>query len=249
MYKDLSNFYDEFINVPYIEWAKFIHSSIQTLKPNSKTILDLACGTGTLTELLANYGYNMIGIDSSEEMLMFAQDKASDKNILFLKQDIRKFKLHSPVDVITCTCDALNYILKDDELIKIFNLVNNYLNPNGIFIFDLKKEEFFENLEHKTFFESEHTHGSINSGLVTWESNYDKETSINEYFLNIFRELKNGLYERTEEYHVQKVHKNLKPPAKGLVSLLEQANIKVLQTYNGYCEKDIEREVYVCQVF
>jgi SAM-dependent methyltransferase len=231
MYKNLATLYDEFINVPYETWAYLINGTLK--KQNAKLVLDLACGTGTLTGLLSQYGYDMIAIDNSEEMLMIAKDKLMESSILFLKQDMRSFELYGTVDAIICTCDSLNYILKEDELKQVFSLVKNYLNPNGIFIFDVKTEDFFKNLEPKTTFESD-------KGVIFWETNYDEKTKINEYFLNIFVKTPNGLYERSEEHHLQKVHPKME-------LFLRISGLETIRKYNGY-SKDDGRKIYICKV-
>lgn len=231
MYKDFAILYDEFINVPYERWANFIDEILK--KENAKLVLDLCCGTATLTSLLQSLGYDMIGIDRSEQMLMMARSKY--ENILFLQQDMRSFELYGTVDAIICTCDALNYILKEEELIKVFGLVKNYLNPNGIFIFDLKTEETFRTLLKKTFYESE-------KGLITCEVDYDEEYHINEYFLNVFIKLKEGLYERSYENHYQRAHKNIE-------EIIEKAGFTIIEKRLNYsdAEDDIYRNVYVCR--
>jgi len=230
MYKDLATLYDEFVNVPYEKWAIFINNILE--KQNANLVLDLACGTGTLTGMLSQYGYDMIAIDNSAEMLMVARDKLAESSILFLKQDIRKFELYGTVDAIVCTCDALNYILEEKELKEIFRLVKNYLNPGGVFIFDVKKESFFKELWPRTFFES-------SEGLITWEVSYDEQTKINEYFLNIFTKEANGLYSRTEEHHIQKIHTNLE-------ICLKDARLEIISTHDGYTD-EVGRMVYVCK--
>lgn len=101
-------------------------------------VLDLGCGTGTITELLYEKGYDMIGVDSSEEMLQIALDKKLEtgSDILYLCQDMRELDLYSTVGTVVSVCDSLNYLLMDEDVLQTFHLVNNYLFPGGIFIFD-----------------------------------------------------------------------------------------------------------------
>ena len=101
-------------------------------------VLDLGCGTGTITELLYEKGYDMIGVDSSEEMLQIALDKKFEtgSDILYLCQDMRELDLYSTVGTVVSVCDSLNYLLMDEDVLQTFHLVNNYLFPGGIFIFD-----------------------------------------------------------------------------------------------------------------
>ena len=97
--------------------------------------MDLGCGTGTMTEKLADYGYDMIGVDNSEDMLELAMEKRmeSGKDILYLLQDMREFELYGTVRAIVSVCDSVNYITEPEELEEVFRLVNNYLDPKGVF--------------------------------------------------------------------------------------------------------------------
>ena len=101
-------------------------------------VLDLGCGTGTITELLYEKGYDMIGVDSSEEMLQIALDKKFEtgSDILYLCQDMRELDLYSTVGTVVSVCDSLNYLLMDEDVLQTFHLVNNYLFPCWIFLFE-----------------------------------------------------------------------------------------------------------------
>ena len=110
----------------------------RNIQQERNSILDLGCGTGTLTELLAERGYDMIGIDNSEEMLQIAMDKRDDAGleILYLLQDMRSFELYGTVGAVISVCDSVNYLLEEEDVVQTFRLVNNYLYPGGLFIFD-----------------------------------------------------------------------------------------------------------------
>ena len=152
-YTGFAEVYDELMdNVPYEEWAEFVIATLREYGVGGKraeneadnlaiernTVLDLGCGTGTLTELLYRAGFDMIGIDNSEEMLGVAQQKSekSGSDILYLLQDMREFELYGTVGAVCSVCDSLNYILEDRDMVKVFSLVNNYLYPDGVFLFD-----------------------------------------------------------------------------------------------------------------
>ena len=106
------------------------HKNIQQER---NSILDLGCGTGTLTELLARRGYDMIGIDNAQEMLQIAMDKRAESglDILYLLQDMRSFELYGTVGAVISVCDSVNYLLEDEDVVKTFRLFNNYLYTVG----------------------------------------------------------------------------------------------------------------------
>ena len=151
-YGDFSAVYDELMdNVPYGQWSDRLHELIgkygvskpernaeDALVSERNLVLDLGCGTGTLTEMMYRRGYDMIGVDMSRDMLNAAMEKRekSGDSILYLNQDMRELELYSTVGTVYSVCDSLNYILEEEELLTVFSLVNNYLYPGGIFIFD-----------------------------------------------------------------------------------------------------------------
>ena len=110
----------------------------ENLRQERNSILDHGCGTGVLTELLARRGFTMIGIDNAQEMLQIAIEKrdASGLDILYLLQDMRAFELYGTVGAVVSVCDSLNYLLEEADVVQTFRLVNNYLYPQGIFVFD-----------------------------------------------------------------------------------------------------------------
>ena len=152
IYQDFAGVYDELMdNTPYALWADRLELLIrkygvsrperdaeEVLDAERNLVVDLGCGTGTLTELMYLKGYDMIGVDASESMLNIAMEKKekSGSEILYLQQDMRELELYGTVGTIFSVCDSLNYILDEDELLEVFSLVNNYLFPGGIFIFD-----------------------------------------------------------------------------------------------------------------
>ena len=142
-YTGFAAVYDRFMdNVPYAEWAEYVRELLEGYGIRDGLVLELGCGTGTMTELLAGYGYDMIGVDCSEEMLDAAMEKreASGHEILYLLQDMREFELYGTVRAVVSVCDSVNYILEAQELCQVFALVNNYLDPGGIFLFDFNTD-------------------------------------------------------------------------------------------------------------
>lgn len=202
-YTDFASVYDTFMDeTPYEEWCEFLVSllekygkqdnecNVQTLdeaednlQQERNSILDLGCGTGTLTELLAARGYDMIGIDNSQEMLQIAMEKRekSGADILYLMQDMREFELYGTVGAVISVCDSLNYLLEEEELLQTFSLVNNYLYPGGLFIFDFNTvHKYRDVIGDATIAENREDCSFI------WENYYHSEEEINEYDLTIF---------------------------------------------------------------
>ena len=142
-YTGFAQVYDTFMdNVPYEEWADYYKEILREHGIMDGIVLDLGCGTGSMTELLAEQGYDMIGVDNSEEMLDLAMEKraASGQDILYLLQDMRKFELYGTVRAVISACDSVNYLTEPGDLVKVFSLVNNYLDPGGLFLFDFNTE-------------------------------------------------------------------------------------------------------------
>lgn len=183
-YTSFARVYDLFMdNVPYEEWCDYITGLLNEYGISDGLVLDLGCGTGSMTELLAARGYDMIGVDVSEDMLEIAAEKraASGRDILYLQQDMRSFELFGTVRAVVCLCDSINYLLDPEDLVTVFRLVNNYLDPGGIFIFDLSSEyKYRELLADRTIAENR------DEGSFIWDNYYDEESRINEYDLALF---------------------------------------------------------------
>lgn len=235
-YSDFSTVYDVFMdNVPYEEWADGIAKVLSEYGINDGLVLDLGCGTGTLTELLAAKGYDMIGVDSSEDMLAEAiAKKPENLDILYLNQDITDFELYGTVRAVVSTCDSLNYLLEDDELLAAFRLINNYLEPDGVFVFDMNApEKYTDVLADNVFAENREDTSFI------WENTFDDETSINEYALTLFiLDEESGLYEKSEEFHYQRAYTRDE-----IRNLLNEAGLEIVKNR----EEDM-RMYYVVKV-
>lgn len=226
-YTSFAKVYDLFMdNIPYGEWCKYVLELLSQYGITDGIVLDLGCGTGTFTELLADAGYDMIGIDNSEEMLNIAMEKRiqSGFDILYLLQDMREFELYGTVAAIVSICDSINYILNYEELVKVFSLVNNYLDPNGIFIFDLNtKYKYEELLGDTTIAENRETSSFI------WDNYYYEEEKINEYELTLFIRREDALYEKYVETHYQKIYS-----LDEIQSALDEAGLKLITAYDAF---------------
>jgi len=202
-YKSFASVYDLFMdNIDYRAWSNYIIELFGRYGISEGLVLELGCGTGAITELLADKGYDMIGIDNSAEMLDVAMNKRAEsgKDILYLLQDMREFELYGTVRGIISVCDSMNYILEAEELLEVFRLANNYLDPGGLFIFDLNTLYKYEEVLGETVFAENREEGSF-----IWNNFYDQQEQLNEYDLTLFIPSNDkGMYQKYEETHYQR---------------------------------------------
>ncbi len=199
-YTDFAALYDKFMEeTPYEEWCQGIVKALNEYGIKDGLVCDLGAGTGEVTRRLKDAGFDMIGIDNSEEMLMVAREKNNfSDDILYLCQDMREFELYGTVKAIVSVCDCINYLLDESEVIKTFRLVNNYLDPKGIFIFDFNTEyKYKEVIGDTTIAEA-----GVDASFI-WDNFYDAETGINEYDITFFVK-EDKLYRKFTETHYQK---------------------------------------------
>lgn len=244
-YQDFAYVYDKFMDeTPYEEWAERLHKLIEkyglsrperdakdVLESEKNLVVDLGCGTGTLTELLYQKGYDMIGVDNSESMLGIAMNKKAESGseILYLLQDMRELELYSTVGTVVSVCDSVNYITEEEELLEVFSLVNNYLYPGGIFIFDFNTDyKYREIIGETTIAENREDCSFI------WENYYDEEECINQYDLTIFVQEENELFRRFSETHFQRGY-----TAAQIEELLQQAGLGLVKMLDADTEEDV----------
>jgi len=229
-YTSFARVYDTFMdNVPYDEWADYIGDRLKEYGIEDGLVLDLGCGTGSITEKMAEKGYDMIGIDYSGEMLEIAMEKKEESghDILYLMQDMREFELYGTVRAIISACDSVNYILDDEDLEEVFRLVNNYLDPEGIFIFDFNTEyKYKEILGNQTIAEEREECSFI------WDNFYDEEEEINEYQLTLFVQEEENLYRKYQEEHFQRAY-----TLELIKELIEASGLVFVTAYDAYTLK------------
>lgn len=241
-YDEFAFLYDELMNqVPYEEWVQFITDEFSANKKGIRLVCELGCGTGNITLPLARRGYEMIGIDLSENMLMIAREKAYEEqlNVLYLQQDMREFELYGTVDAIIAVCDSFNYI-NLEGLKSVFKWVANYLESGGLFIFDLNTRYKFENVyANQTFTEIGEDYAII------WENQFDPISGCNEYHLTGFMEDSElSTYERFEEVHCEFTF-----DSKAVYDLIVGAGLKLQAAFDNYTKQPAhessERITYV----
>lgn len=240
-YTGFAQVYDELMDdIPYEEWGAYLVGLLREYGVRDGLVLDLGCGTGSMTEVLSLAGYDMIGIDNSWDMLSLAMEKARKKelSILYLLQDMRSFELYGTVAAIVSICDSINYITDEDELLAVFRLVNNYLDEGGLFIFDLNTPYKYEEiLAENVIAENREDCAFI------WENYYDRESQINEYDLSLYIEEEKGLFRRYSETHYQKAY-----ALEAIRELLWKAGLEYVTAYDAFTKErpreDSER-IYV----
>ena len=234
MYQHFAPVYDTFMDtVPYGQWAGYLHSVFSLHHIGKEAlVLDLACGTGTMASLMSQKGYEIIGVDASADMLSIAYEK--NPAIMLLNQDMRSLDLYGTVDAAYSTCDAMNYLLTEEDFLVV--LKNVALFVENIFVFDLKTENRYRQMGDKTY--SDNTKRRTRSGKsgpsssYIWKNYYDPSTRINEYQVQFFIEGndKEGKNRKTfAETHRQRAYS-----IETVTSLAKEAGMDVVSITDNY---------------
>ena len=177
--------------------------SEQALNEEKNLIVELGCGTGSFTQELYKLGYDIMGIDLSPDMLNLARMKSAEAgyNIMYLEQDMRELDLYCTAGTIVSVCDSINYVLEDQEVIDTFKLVNNFLYPGGVFIFDFNTLHKYRDVIGDTTIAENREDCSF-----IWDNYYHEEEHVNEYDLTIFARCdeKDEVFRRSVETHFQR---------------------------------------------
>lgn len=204
-YQKFAYLYDELMkDVPYDKWVELIRNSAEKYNVHGKRLLDLACGTGELSVRLSAQGYDVTGVDLSEDMLTVAQSKAVSKglNILFYQQNMAELDGLGTFDVIGVFCDSLNYLQSEQEVIDTFNRVYQHLSEQGLFIFDVHSiYKIMQVFMNQTF--------ALNEDEISyiWHSYQGEHPNSVEHDLSFFvLDEKSGQYERYDELHFQRTY-------------------------------------------
>lgn len=229
-YTGFAAVYDTFMDdIPYEEWCDYLTGLLQDFGVSDGLLLDLGCGTGSLTELLAKRGYDMIGVDYSEEMLELAMEKKAESgsDILYLCQDMREFELYGTVRAVVSVCDCMNYITEPEDLVTVFKLVNNYLDPGGVFLFDLNTEYKYETVMGDCTIAEDREDSSF-----IWDNQYDEESRINIYDLSIFVKEEGDLYRKYQETHYQRAYS-----VGEIRAAIEAAGMEFVTVYDAFTKE------------
>lgn len=226
-YTSFARVYDTFMdNIPYEEWSEYVTGILKEHGIQDGLVLDLGCGTGNMTELLAAKGYDMIGVDNAEEMLEIALEKREESghDILYLLQDMREFELYGTVRAVVSICDSVNYITEEEDLEEVFRLVNNYLDPGGIFVFDFNTlYKYQEILGDCTIAENREECSFI------WDNYFYEDERINEYELSLFIREEDDLYRKYDETHFQKAYE-----LEDMIRLIKASGMEFVAAYDAF---------------
>ena len=212
-YNMIAGVYDSINSgVDYGKWGDLFERMLDKYLPERPSlVLDLACGTGKMTLEFSKRGYDMIGVDGSAEMLAVATDSLYDMidsgvlsedspRPLLLCQDMREFELYGTVGAAFCCLDSLNYLTDGGDLEKCLATVHNYLDPDGLFLFDMNTPYKFENVygENAYVYDMPEDKGA-GARFCVWQNFYDKDSKICDFYLTLFESDKDGRYQRADE--------------------------------------------------
>ena len=162
------------------------------------TVLDLACGTGTISCLLAQKGYQVTATDGSEEMLTQAMQKAAvleGRPPLFLHQTMPRLRLLEPVDAAVSTLDSLNYLTREKDIRETFCRVYRWLKPGGMFIFDVNTPYKLRRMDGQMYMDE------TEDSFCVWRTFFSERTRVCTYQVDLFRLRRDGAWDRDFEEH------------------------------------------------
>ena len=239
-YGAIAHVYDKLnAQIDYAAWANFVERCFDKYLTERPTlVLDLACGTGSMTRELAKKNYDMIGIDASADMLSEAFSRCAEhKNVLLLQQDMRSFELYGTVGAVTCCLDSVNYLLTEEELSRCFSTVHNYLDPDGLFLFDMNSPYKFGNvyannayvLEDELVWDEGETTEERALVFCGWQNAYCEESGICDFYLSLFEEMPDGSYRRRDEHQQERCY-----PLETVRSILQSTGFELLGVFADY---------------
>ncbi len=239
-YSFFAGYYDALTgNVEYDKKAKFLHDMMQKHKPGCRLIVDLACGTGSLSVRLCELGYDVIGVDISPEMLMAAREK-SPPEILYLCQPMQRLDLYGTVDAVVCTLDSVNHVTSPRDLQAALSRVSLFLEPDGVFIFDANTP-----YKHECILASNTYVYDTDEVFCVWQNQQTGDGCV-EISLDFFEQQPDGLYDRCSESFCERAYTR-----EQLCAMLDAAGLEIAEDYDDYNltppGENCERIVYICR--
>ncbi|MDO5396996.1 MAG: class I SAM-dependent methyltransferase [bacterium] len=242
-YNDFAYIYDRLMHrdINYERIADYIENIFTRYGISPELVCDLACGTGNITIPLSRRGYDMTGIDLSEDMLNVARGKSEGLDILYLCQNMADIDLYGTMGAFLCMIDGINYMITPPSLLKLFTRLKTcFMDPDALLIFDISSRYKLRSvIGNNTFIHSE------NDVFYSWQNTYSEKNSLCDMLLNFFVKGRNG-YERFEERHIQRAYS-----VRELTFLLKKAGFSMIDTYEAMTfdkpNPESERIVFVCR--
>ncbi len=233
-YGPLAGVYDALTgDVGYERRADYIQRLFQKSRIPVRTVLDLACGTGAMTCLLAERGYEMIAVDGSPDMLAAAREKAAGLRgelPVFLNQDMQMLDLYGTVDAAVCCLDSLNYLTSPRDVQKTFQRLHLFISPGGLLVFDVNSAAKLAGLDGQVFLDE------TEDVYCVWRTEYEKRSRICSYWIDLFTRRGDGGWDRAGEEHRQRAYE-----VEELRAWLLEAGFNRIRTY-GDCRMAAPRE-------
>ena len=194
-YEALAGVYDALTgDVGYEKRADYIEKLFLKSRIPVHTVLDLACGTGSMTALLTERGYELIAVDESPDMLAAAREKASDltgEPPVFLNQSMEALDLYGTVDAAICCLDSLNYLAGPREVQKTFQRLHLFISPGGLLVFDINSAAMLRDLDGQVFLDEQE------DVYCVWRPEFEKRSRVCTYWMDIFTKRPDGAWERS----------------------------------------------------
>ncbi len=245
-YGDFAFYYDVLTgNVDYEARGEYIYSLLLENGIKSGILLDLACGTGSLSVLFSKKGFEVVGVDASEDMLSLAQTKLSDSGLdaLFLCQKMQKLDLFGTIDAAICTLDSINHLTDENDVKETLRKVALFMNDSGIFVFDVNTL-----YKHKEILGDNTFVYDMDDVYCVWQNSFDAETNKTDICLDIFEksEGEEDFYIRTTEEFAERGY-----PLEDISKWLEEVRFEVVGIYDEMTKKPVSKEtqraVFVCK--
>ena len=244
IYEALAGVYDDLTSdVAYGRRADYLERLFQKSRLPVRTVLDLACGTGSMTAVLTERGYELIGVDESPDMLAVAREKAAGlkgEPPVFLNQSMPKLDLYGTVEAAVCCLDSLNYLTSPREVQRTFERLALFIAPGGILIFDINSASYLRDLNGQVFLDE------TDDVYCVWRAEFEKRNRVCTYWMDIFTRREDGVWNRSVEEHRQRAYE-----VEELRAWLLDAGFTHIRTY-GDCRmsapKEGEQRIYFSAV-
>ena len=241
-YEALAGHYDELTeDVAYTRRADFVEKLMGRSRVPVKTVLDLACGTGTMTAIFTRRGYELVSVDASADMLAVAREKTAGipgEPPVFLQQDMPRLDLYGTVEAAICCLDSLNYLTRPSDLRRTLGRLRLFIQPGGVLIFDVNTPYKLQNLDGQVFLDERE------DVYCVWRTEYNRRSRICTYYMDLFSQEKGELWRRDFEYHRQRAY-----TVEELEGYLREAGFTRIRTF-GDCRmrppRENEERIYFC---